>query len=109
MFQDFYATVYLAGLAAACAKEADVLISDRDAEKNLKYRKKSSHSRTISKLRNQFWHILLEPSAVMRDQLLEQLCQDIAARPESVRPDRSPLHKSPRNKSFPMAKKAVLP
>lgn len=72
VFQDFYATVYLAGLAAACAKEADVLIADRD-------------------------------------QLLEQLCQDIAARPESVRPGRSPLHKSPRNKRFPMAKKAVLP
>lgn len=109
VFQDFYATVYLAGLAAACAKEADVLIADRDAEKNLKYCRKSSHNRTIFKLRNQFWHILLEPNSAVRDQLLEQLCQDIAARPESARPGRSPLHKSPRNKRFPMAKKAVLP
>ena len=37
-------------------------------------------------------------------------CVDyIAARPEIVRPNRSPARKSPRNKRFHMTKKSVLP
>jgi len=41
--------------------------------------------------------------------LLERLCLDIAARPESIRPGRSPLHNPPRNKRFHIARKPVLP
>lgn len=109
VYQDFYATVYLAALTAACAKDADEHIAALNEEKQLKYRKKSSQNRTIAKPRERFWQILLELSGAIRTRLLERLCQDIAARPESIRPDRSPLHKPPRNKRFPMAKKAVLP
>ena len=109
VYQDFYATVYLAGLAAACSADADKHIALRDEKKQLKYRRKSSQNRTIAKLRERFWQILLESNDTLRAHLLERLCLDIASRPESIRPGRSPLHKKPRNKRFPMAKKAVLP
>ncbi len=65
VYQDFYATVYLAGLAAACA---------HDEKKQLKYSRKSSQNRTISKLREQFWIILLKPGDALRTRLLERLC-----------------------------------
>jgi len=109
VYQNIYATVYLAGLAAACAEDADKQITAHDETKHLKYCRKSSQNRTITKLRGRFWQILLEPDDALRTRLLERLCLDIASRPESFRPDRSPLHKKPRNKRFPMAKKAVLP
>lgn len=109
VYQDFYATVYLAALAAACAEDANELIAALDGKKQLKYSRKASQNRTIAKLREQFWHILLEPSDALRTCLLEQLSLDIASRPVSIRPGRSPLHKIPRSKRFPMAKKAVLP
>lgn len=109
VYQDFYATVYLAGLTAACAEDVNEHIAARDEKKQLKYRRKASQNRTIAKLRERFWHILLEPSDALRARLLDRLCLDIASRPESVRPGCSPLHKHPRSKRFHMAKKAVLP
>ena len=102
VYQDFYATVYLAGLAAACAEDADEHISAHDEKKQLKYSRKSSQNRIISKLWEQFWIILLEPGDALRTRLLERLCQDIASRPVSIRPGRSPLHKPLRNKRFPI-------
>lgn len=109
VMQDFYATVYLAGFAAACAADANVLIAERDATKNLKYKRKSSQTRTIAKLREQFLRILLTQDPLVRRQLLARLTEDIAARPESIRPARSPARKLPRNKRFHMAKKTVQP
>ena len=109
VLQDFYATIYLAGFAAICAAEADVTIAANDKDKDLKYPRKSSQNRTIAKLRDRFWRILLQDDPDVRDLMLVRLCTDIAAHPESVRPDRAPARKSPRKKRFPMAKKSVLP
>ena len=72
VYQDFYAAVYPASLAAACAGDADEHISARDDKKQLKYSRKSSQNRTISKLREQFWIILLEPSDALRTRLPER-------------------------------------
>lgn len=94
---------------ALLVKIADKHISARDEKKQLKYSRKSSQNRTIAKLREQFWIILLEPGDALRTRLLERLCLDIASRSVSIRPGRSPLHKPPRCKRFPIAKKAVLP
>ena len=84
-------------------EDADKHISAHDEEKQLKYSRKSSQNRTIAKLREQFWIILLEPSDALRSRLLERLCLDIASRPVSIRPGRSPVHKPPRSKRFPIA------
>ena len=109
VLQDFYATIYLAGFAAICAAEADEIISDHDKDKALKYPRKSNQNRTIAKLRERFWRILLQDDPDVRDWMLVRLCADIAAHPESIRPDRSPARISPRKKRFYMAKKSVLP
>lgn len=109
VLQDFYATIYLAGFAAICAAETDKQIAANDKNKNLKYSRKSNQNRTIAKLRDRFWRILLEDDPLLRELLMDQLCTDIAARPEPVRPDRSPARKSPRKKRFYAAKKSVLP
>ena len=108
VLQDFYATIYLAGFAAICAAEADETIADNDINKVLKYSRKSNQNRTIAKLRDRFWRVLLQNDPVLRERMLDRLCADIAARPESVRPDRSPARKSPRKKRFHMTKKSVL-
>ena len=92
-----------------CAADADKLIENADRDKLLKYHRKANLNRSISYLRNRFWSILLEEDPTIRSHLLDHLCQDIAQRPEPVRPGRSPAHKNPRNKRFPIAKKAVLP
>ena len=109
VLQDFYATIYLAGFATICTAEADETIADHDKSKLLKYSRKSNQNRTIAKLRDRFWRILLQHDPLLRERMLDRLCADIAAHPESVRPDRSPARKSPRKKRFHMTKKSVLP
>ena len=109
VLQDFYATIYLAGFAAICAAEADKTIAAKDKNKDLKYPRKSSQNRTIAKLRDRFWRILLQNDPDVRDLMLVRLCADIAAYPVSVRPGRSPTRKPPRKKRFYMAKKSILP
>lgn len=107
--QDFYASIYIAGFALICAADATEKIEDADQGKNLKYARKANMNRTIAKLRDRFFLIILEENPHMRQALLERLCCDIAAHPESIRPGRSPARKSPRSKRFPIAKKSVLP
>ena len=109
VLQDFYATIYLAGFAAICAAEADETIAGNDKNKDLKYPRKSNQNRTIAKLRDRFWRILLQDDPDIRDLMLVRLCADIAAYPVSVRPGRSPTRKPPRKKRVYMAKKSILP
>ena len=109
VLQDFYATIFLAGFAAICAAEADEIIADNDKNKDLKYPRKSSQNRSIAKLRDRFWRILIQDNPILRERMLDRLCADIAACPESVRSDRSPARKPPRKKRFHMARKHVLP
>ncbi len=65
--------------------------------------------RSIAKLRDRFLLIILEENPDMRQAMLDRLCRDIGARPEQIRPNRSPARKAPHSMRFPMAKKSVLP
>jgi len=107
--QDFYATVYLMGFAEICAAEATRSIESADQAKNLKHKRTANRNRTIHVLRNDFWRILLENDPLIRHDLFDRLCRDIARFPEPVRPGRSPKRSSPRNKRFHVTKKSVLP
>lgn len=107
--QDFYATIYIAGFALICAADATKIIEDVDREKDLKYARKANMNRSIAKLRDRFLLIILEDNPDLRQAMLDRLCRDIAARPEQIRPNRSPVRKTPRSMRFPMAKKSVLP
>lgn len=108
VLQDFYATIYIGGFAIICAADASKIIEDNDG-KSLKYDRKANINRTIAHLRDHFCLIILEENPVLRQAVLNHLCRDIAARPEQIRPNRSPLRKKPRSKRFHMAKNPVLP
>jgi hypothetical protein len=106
--QDFYATIYLGNVAAACATIADGKIEEADREKELKYARQANRNRAISKLREDFLEILTEPDPMIRDKKLVELFTEIAKRPVSIVPNRSPQRKTPRKKRFYMSKKAVV-
>ena len=106
--QDFYATMYLANMAAFAAEEADERISDADQEKNLKYPRQASRNRTIAKLREALLCLMIEPDSALREAMLENLIASIARYPVSIVPNRSPARKTPRKKRFYMAKKPVV-
>ena len=107
--QDFYATIYIAGFAMICAADATKQIQDHDQGKELKYTRKVNMNRTIAYLLNPLFLIILEENPDLRRALFDRLSRDIAAFPEPIRPDRSPLRKIPRAKRFFIAKKSVLP
>jgi len=90
-------------------KKWNLAVDAIDLGKILKHPRKANLNRTIAKLRRDFWMILLEDNPIPPDAMSQKLCADIALRPESVCPGRSPVRKSPRNKRFPIAKKSVLP
>lgn len=106
--QDFYATIFLANLAAFAAGEADERIAHADQNRDLKYRRQANRNRTIAKLREVFLCLLLEPDAARRDSVLENMVSSIARYPVPIVPDRSPTRKIPRAKRFYMAKKSVV-
>jgi hypothetical protein len=108
VLQDFYATMYLANIAAFAAEEADARILVDDEGKNLTYRRQANRNRTISKLRDIFLCLIMEPDASLRDALLQKLIASIAKYPVPIVPGRSPARKSPRNKRFFIAKKSVV-
>ena len=109
VYQDFYATVYIAGFAMICAADATKQIQDNDQGKQLKYARKANMNRSIACLRNRFFRMILEENPDIRHAMLDRLCRDIASYPESIRTDRSPSRNNPRYKRFFIAKKSVLP
>ena len=108
IFQDFYATMYIANLAAFAAGSADQIIADADADKNLCYPRQANRNRSIHKLRKLFLCFIMEPDASLREAMLDRLVSDIAKCPVSIVPGRSPARKSPRSKHFHVAKKSVV-
>ena len=108
VLQDFYATIYLANIIAFAAEEADEIITEADKDKDLKYARKASRNRCVSKFRNVFLHLILEPNEQKRDELLDSLVADIARYPISIVPGRSPDRKSPRKKRFYQSRRSVV-
>jgi hypothetical protein len=106
--QDFYATVFLLNMASAHASIADDEITSRDDGKPLKYPRKASLNRSISKLRECFWDMLAEQDREKRQAIFENLILEISRYPVPIVPNRSPVRKKPRKKRFYMTRKAVV-
>jgi hypothetical protein len=100
--------MYLANLASFIAADADEMIAQADADKNLKYPRRSNSNRTIHILRKAFISLILEPDSVKRDAMLQRFVDTIAQRPVPIVPNRSPKHGIPRKKRFHIARKAVV-
>jgi hypothetical protein len=108
VLQDFYATMFIANMALACAALADEEIAATDRDKKLKYTRQANRNRAVSKLRDCFFEMVTEPDRDVRLRMFDKLLSQIAEHPLSVIPDRSPVRKLPRRKRFHMAKKAVV-
>jgi hypothetical protein len=108
VLQDFYATMYLANMVAFAAEEADGQISEADSGKNLKYTRKANRNRTISKFREVFLRIIIEPDETNRMAMLDKLIEAIVRYPVSIVPGRSPERNLPRKKRFFQTRRSVL-
>ena len=108
VLQDFYATMYLGNIAAFAAEEADDQISDADKDKDLKYQRKASRTRTIAKLRDVFLSVITEQDEAKRSTMLDELISDISRYPIQVVPNRSPTRKLPRKKRFYIGRRSVV-
>lgn len=87
--QDFYATVYLANMATLVKMDADVLISERNKGKDLKYEYKVNTNILIGKLKNSLVCMLLEDNPTKRSKLLEKIIKRISDNIIPIRPGRS--------------------
>ncbi|MCB2291894.1 IS4 family transposase [Clostridium sp. CS001] len=87
--QDFYATVYLANMATLVKMDADVIISERNKDKDLKYEYKVNTNILIGKLKNSLVCMLLEDNPTKRSKLLEKIIKRISDNIIPIRPGRS--------------------
>jgi hypothetical protein len=108
VLQDFYATMYLANMIAFAAEEADSIISQSDSGERLKYFRKASTNRSISKFRDLFFRIITETNVSKSTAMLDDLVRDIARYPVPFVPDMSPQRKLPRIKRFYQNRRSVV-
>jgi hypothetical protein len=108
VLQDFYATVFLMNMANAIASVSDGEIASADKGKRLKHPRVANRNRAISKLREDFLKILLEPDKAARRAMLDRVISTISRRPLSVVSGRKRPRKAPRKKPFHITRKAVV-
>jgi hypothetical protein len=108
VLQDFYATMYLCNMSAFAAEEADEQVAGADKDKDLKYFRKASRTRTISKFRDVFICVITEQDESKRNAMLDKLVSDIARYPVQTVPNRSTPRKPPRKKRFFMARRSIV-
>jgi hypothetical protein len=108
VLQDFYATMYLCNISAFAAEEADEQVSFSDKDKDLKYERKASRTRTISKLRDDFLYIITERDEAKRNAMLDKLILDVARYPIQAVPNRSAPRKMPRKKRFFISRRSMV-
>jgi hypothetical protein len=108
VYQDFYATMYLANIAAFAAEEADEEIANKDNGKPLKYPRKANRTRIIAKFREIFLRIITEQDKEKRNAMLDTLISDISRYPIQVVPNRSPKRKLPRKKRFFIGRRSIV-
>lgn len=107
--QDFYATLYLANMATLVKMDADVLINEKNKDKDLTYEYKVNTNILIGKLKNSLVSMLLEENPRKRSKLLEKTIKRISDNIVPIRPERSnPRRMTLRANKNPMNKKRAL-
>ena len=99
-FQDFWAKLDLANMAAALAYVTNETIEDNSAHKANKYKHKTNESRLITKFSDSYLDLLTRESVDDRLALFDDLVKDISRRPTEIKPDRSSTRKKPRKKKY---------
>ncbi|MGP7817628.1 transposase [Niallia sp. 01092] len=70
--QDFYATIFLANMAALVKQEADEIIAKKQRGKELKYEYTANQRLLIGKLKDNFIQLMLEKSVRRRNKLYKK-------------------------------------
>jgi hypothetical protein len=107
-YQDFWAKLDLANMMAALEYATDEVIEEKTANSENKYLQRTNENRLISKLSEQYIHLLTVNDKDTRLALFDELVADISRRPVEVKPDRQFLRSIPRKKKFCDRRKRVL-
>jgi len=108
VYQDFWATMYIANIFAALQYRTDAIISEKTEDSGNKYAQKTNETRLIKKFRDQFIECLTEPRLLERRRMMDALIADIVRYTTEIKPGRSSPRKIPRNMRFHDRRKAVL-
>jgi predicted RNA binding protein YcfA (HicA-like mRNA interferase family) len=107
--QDFYATVYLSNMVTLAKMDAEVMISEKNKGKNLKYEYKVNTNILIGKLKTSLVYMLLEEKPRKRSKLLRKIISEISNNIIPIRPGRRNLRRMTlRANKNPMNKKRAL-
>ena len=106
VMQDFYATIYLANLAAFVA--SSTVTEENKSVEDLKCSCQSNLNHKIYKLRKHFLFLIMEPDPNIRDAIITYIVNSIANKPVPIVPGRYPERKIHMKKRFPVAKKLVV-
>ena len=108
VYQDFWATMYIANIFAALQYRTDDVISAKTEGSGNKHAQKTNETRLIKKFRDQFIECLIESRASKRCRLFDALINDIVRDTTEIKPGRSSPRKIPRDMRFHDRRKAVL-
>lgn len=107
--QDFYATMYLTNMVALAKKDANLIIEDRNKDKNLKYDYKVNTNILIGKLKLSLVSMMLEPSSRKRSKLFKKIMNEISQNVVPMRPGRSFRRNfKSKNNKYSRARKSTL-
>jgi hypothetical protein len=106
--QDFFAAMYLANFAAACAADVQCDIEEARKDKDNKYQYKANLNELIGVLKDRLVFAIAEDRANRQSALLQSILDEVKAYVVPVRPGRSTPRKLPRKSKFHHKKQAYL-
>jgi hypothetical protein len=99
-YQDFWAKLDLANMAAALEYVTDEVIEEKNANSTNKHQQKTNENRLITKFSEQYINLLTVDDPTTRLAMFDELVADISKRPVEVKPGRQSPRKKPRKKKF---------
>ena len=99
--QDFYATMFLANFAAACAIDVQEEIDEERNNKDNKYEQKANMNELIGVLKDRLVLALIQDTPEEQAEMIEFILDDIRRHTTQVKPNRStPRSKPPQTRKF---------
>jgi len=88
VMQDFYATIFLANMAALAKMQSDEIIQKKNEEKELKHPYKTNVNIMVSELKDELILIMMEKNEKKRKRRYNELLREIARNVIPIRPER---------------------
>ncbi|UZQ52746.1 transposase [Clostridium kluyveri] len=86
--QDFYATMYLSNMVSLAKKDANAIIEESNADKELKYEYKVNTNILTGKLKTSLVVMLLEKNPRKRRKIFNKIMEEISRNVIPIRPER---------------------